>query len=477
MPQKTYVIVGGGIAGLMIARMIRAHRDPGADIVVVERESHFGGQYSCVDYGAEGGCFDHGMHVYYDACIPEVDDLFTSLLPDSDWHFYEQNLKDAAGIFFNGRLQTGTPWVDLRSWPEDKLRSALADILLAVRDAPAAGAPADDAYAWLLRHYGRTLADEVYTPILQKLYFHHPSQLSPQVIKLSAMNRAVLFDEPVMLDLMRSEGLRARLGYPDQYTLPPYRSRNQRAIYPRRYGFHHVMDRLRDVVAGEGTRLLASSMVDGLAVHDARVDSLRIRRQDGSIETIADVAALYWTSGLPPLAKALGVDFSDLAVDGRPAGWYVHFLLDRPPAMDRLYYFYSFEPGTRTFRITNYSAYCPAAASERGWPLCMEFWSNPGDSADMSVVIEAATRELQQYGVIDSPQRIRFRNAVRVGAGAGVPLPTAKNARSLATLRTRIRALGLRNAHAAGVLAEPDVFFVPEVLSDAWHKVAGAPAD
>ena len=106
--QQKFVIVGGGIAGLMISRMIRSQRSKDAEIIVVERESHFGGQYSCVDYGKEGGRFDHGMHVYYDSCIPEVDQLFTSILPADSWNIYEQNLKDVAGIFFNVSMGKGT---------------------------------------------------------------------------------------------------------------------------------------------------------------------------------------------------------------------------------------------------------------------------------------------------------------------------------------------------------------------------------
>ena len=471
MTQKRFVIVGGGIAGLMIARIIRAHRDDRAEIFIIERESHFGGQYSCVDYGADGGRFDHGMHVYYDSCIPEVDKLFTSILPDTEWNVYEQNLKDAAGIFVNGKLQTHTPWVDLRNWPDDQVRAALADLMLAVRDQNLISGSPEDAYSWLIRHYGRILTEHVYVPILQKLYFHHASELSSQVIKISALNRVVMFSEPVMLDLMKSERLRARLGYPDQYTLPPYRSNNQRALYPKQYGFYRAMDRLREVVEEEGARLMPNSTVDNLTMHGDRIDSLRVRSKSGETTEIEGVTELYWTSGLPPLAKSLSVDFADLSVDVRPAGWYVHCLLDKPPAMDRLYYFYSFEPGTRTFRVTNYSAYCPAAATERGYPLCVEFWANPGDSIEVSEVTERATSELVSFGVISGRENIRYCNAVRVGVGGGVPMPTLKNARALAILRARIRELGLANLRPAGVMAEPDVFFVPEVLTDAWHKV------
>ena len=54
-----------------------------------------------------------------------------------------------------------------------------------------------------------------------------------------------------------------------------------------------------------------------------------------------------------------------------------------------------------------------------------------------------------------------------------MPVPTLGNARSLATLRSRIRERGLVNLRPAGVNAEPEVFFAPEVLTDAWQKVMG----
>lgn len=469
--QQKFVIVGGGIAGLMISRMIRSQRSKDAEIIVVERESHFGGQYSCVDYGQEGGRFDHGMHVYYDSCIPEVDQLFTSILPTDSWNIYEQNLKDVAGIFFNDTLQTHTPWVDLRKWPQEQLQGVLGGLWTAISQREESTDPLESAYSWLVRHYGKPLTDLVYVPILEKLYYHHPSELSTQVIKLSAMNRVVLFDEPLMHDLMKSDALRTRLGFPNQFTLPPIRTNGQRALYPKAFGFFRVMDRLRSVVEEEGSLLLADTVVESLAKKQGRIESIRLRSKSGEVREVDGITQVFWTSGLPPLAKSLGIDFSDLAVDMRPPGWYVHFRLDQPPAMDRLYYFYSFQPGTRTFRVTNYAAYCPAATADQGYPLCVELWANPGDSVSVSDAIEQATQELQRFGVIAGKTGIRYCNAERVAAGGGVPLPTLKNAKALSTLRRRIQDLGMANLRTAGVLAEPDVFFVPEVLRDAWNKV------
>lgn len=477
MSQQKFVIVGGGIAGLMIARFIRAYRDAKADIIIIERESHFGGQYTCVDYGSEGGRFDHGMHIFYETCIPQADALFTGIFPDSEWNILIQNWKDAAGIHIHGRLQTNTPWVDLRQWPEEKRHAVIADILLAIESEKNNPAPPPaDAYSWLLHHYGPTLTEEVYAPILRKLYYHDAADIARYAIKITPLNRVVLFDEALMVDLMKSETLRSRLGYPDQYNLPPYRNNNQRGFYPKQFGFYRAMDRLREVVESEGTRLMASTTVEALETSGDKITSLRVKSKDGQTTTLDDVTELYWTSGLPPLAKTMGVQFSDLKSDFRPAGWYVHFQLAESPDMERLYYFYNFEPGTRSFRITNYASYCPAAVTELGHPLCVEFWANPGDTEDKAQIIENATQELEQFGIIKNRSVIRFSNAERVGQGGGMPLPTLNNARDLATLRSRIHERGLSNLRTAGVMAEPDVFFVPEVLTDAWHKVMGTNA-
>ena len=36
-------------------------------------------------------------------------------------------------------------------------------------------------------------------------------------------------------------------------------------------------------------------------------------------------------------------------------------LLNEPPQMSNLYYFFSFQKGTKIYRVTNYAAYCPSA--------------------------------------------------------------------------------------------------------------------
>ena len=48
--------------------------------------------------------FDHGMHLIYESCNPDVDDLYREVMDEQDWHIYAKNEKDIAGLFFWGRL-------------------------------------------------------------------------------------------------------------------------------------------------------------------------------------------------------------------------------------------------------------------------------------------------------------------------------------------------------------------------------------
>ena len=57
------------------------------------------------------------MHNIYDSGIVGLDERVAGLLPEADWQIAEGNARDLAGIFFRGRLQTNSPYIDLRHLP------------------------------------------------------------------------------------------------------------------------------------------------------------------------------------------------------------------------------------------------------------------------------------------------------------------------------------------------------------------------
>ncbi len=467
--QKT-IIAGSGLSALMMARMIKLYRDPDAEIVIIEKEETIGGQYGSFNYG-DNGYFDIGMHIYYESCIPEIDSLFTDLLPESEWNILEGNYKDIQGLFFNGKLQISTPCIDLRKLPEEEWKKYVAEILLTINTNKNKQLPAgSNAYEVLKHHFGPVVTDEIFVPVLEKLYLVHPSNLDELATLFTPISRVALFDKDIMLDLMKSEEIRARICYPDQFTLPPYRTSNYRGFYPKEYGMFRVLEKLRSLLETQGVRFLTSSSVSNLEIENNLAKSVTVKSKTGSTEMIS-VKELFWTAGLPSLAKALKIDMSDIVNERKlTESMYVNFLFDKMPAMDKLFYFFCFDKGYRSFRVTNYSNYCPSASSNRGFPVCVEFWAQEGDSKVEEDIVSLAKAELKAFDIIDDSYKEVF-SKVEKCTGVGFPLPSVTNIGNMNKISKRIKEKSISNIIPTGVLTEKNIFFIKDVLIDAYNKV------
>lgn len=469
MNSKKTVIVGSGLSALMMARMIKKYRDPMADIVILEKEEQVGGQYGSINYG-QYGYFDVGMHIIYETCIPEIDNLFEDLLTEEEWIILDNNYKDIAGIYVNGRLQTDTPYVDLRDCSTEKWREYVAELFQVIRSGKERQLPEEpNSYDLLVNHFGKRITDEIFVPILEKLYFKHPSELAEIANKFTTINRLALFDSATMLDLMKSDEIRARICYPDQLSMPQYRQNTQKGFYPREYGMFRVINRFRKQLEMEGVTFQTSCSITNLQLDQQTITSIEVKGNNGNVESLP-VKELFWTAGLPGLAATLGIPVKDLMFEKKKTeDVYVNLLFDKKPSMGELYYFYPFDTEFRSFRVTSYTNYCPSAAGERGYPVCVEFWAREEDSKTEENLILQACEELKTFGVIDDSYQLLFGKVER--KMAGFPLPSVTNISTMNTINERISKAGITNLTATGVLTGKNVFFIKDVLIDTYNKV------
>ncbi len=470
MSAKINIIVGSGVSALMLAKMIKSYKNSHAKIIVIEREEKIGGQFGSVDYGVNGH-FDYGMHIFYESCIPEIDKLFTSLLPNDEWNILEGNLKDVAGLFVNNKLQRLTPYVDLRNLPEEQLKKYIAELFLNIQNQYGKVLPdGSNAYEILLFRFGKTIADEIFVPILEKLYQVHPSNLDEIATQLTTINRIALFNEDVLLDLIKSPEIRSRVCFPNQYTMPQLRTNSQRGFYPKKYGMFRVLELFKSELEKEGVVFYTGTSINSLNIENDEITSVSIADKNGD-KIIDDIEKIYWTAGLPPLASALKIDLGTLPYDKQlNTAYYINILFDKNPEMDKLYYFYCFDKGYRSFRVTNYTNYCPSANQGRGYPLCVELWAHQTDTTYEQELIELALKELKSFGIIDNSYKVLFSKADKVHGG-GFPLPTLNNIGSMNTIREKIKKRNIKNVVPIGVYASKNVFFIKDVLIDAYSKI------
>ncbi len=466
--DSALIVVGGGLTGLMSALKLR-QKFPSKKIVVIEKSDQIGGKYGSLLY--PGGIrFDNGMHVIYESCNPEVDDLYREVMPESEWNIYANNEKDIAGLFFNGHLQTYSHYVDLRTFPSGVMEKFIGSLFQNLGNSQTS--KAKNAMDFLLSQFGKEVVHSVHRPILKMMYGVDPESLDVFATKVTALERVTLFDPSTMLDLMKSSILRARLAFPDQLNLPEVRENTQKALYPKKFGMSHFIEKLRDYLEAKEVEILTQTDITEIDLQKGVISQITLTNKEWGARSIK-VDKVLWTAGWPSLARQLGVGISDLTFQKGPEMVFINLIFDRPVEMGRLYYFYCYDEGFASFRVTNYVNYCPAAAQDGRFPICVEFWPSKigkkRSELGKDESIRLAMDELRSFGVIGPDHKLIF-SEIEDNVGE-FPMPTIENTEALKLIRNRVTEIGAENIIVAGIMADDGLFFIPDILNDAFAKL------
>jgi hypothetical protein len=229
---------------------------------------------------------------------------------------------------------------------------------------------------------------------------------------------------------------------------------------------YRVVEALNARLRAAGVEILTGAQVQSLELDKARVKILETVIGQRKI-TIAP-ETIVWTSGLPGIASLLGIGISGYRFDPPKKTVVVNLLLSKPPNMGDLYYLYCYEPDCKTFRITNFTAYCEGAPRAGGWPVAVELlMGTPLLDVDRTTLL--AVSELKRFNVLQSEHDVIFSAAEQLAAG--FPMPTINNFNVLSEIRGRIAAAKVSNLTVLGTLSEENVFFQRDVLMQTWRKV------
>jgi protoporphyrinogen oxidase len=464
--DKVILVVGGGIAGLTAAWLLR-RKYPSARVALVERSAHLGGLLTTYDYGRFGR-FDCGMHWITVTGVKDIDDLYLNLLPKRDWVFLEGSRRDLSGLFYSGKLQQNTQFPDLRGFGRERYLACLGDFFANLNQPEIARENS------LLGHartrFGRLIADTVIEPIATKVHGIGADLLDPMARHLPLLDRVVLFDEKIFLDLMASSELRERLAFPEQRRLPLSYSSGRHSYYPRRYGIGRVINALADRLRESGVELLTNTRVCGLDQCKSHINRVEIEHTAGERRVLEPVQRLVWTGDAFPLAGLLGLPPPQRPAPNRRTV-IVSMLLSAPPRMGDLYCFFCADAPHSTYRVTNFSAFCPEAPRAECHPISVELLVNRADSRDQNEYAEQAVREILAFGLIGSPADVVFARAESLGSG--FPSMARDSIRSVETVRDALDGMKVDNLTCGGILAKKDQFFQHDVLIDLHQKIDG----
>jgi protoporphyrinogen oxidase len=434
------VISGAGITGLVSALLLLKKHE-GEDIYLVDKNQEAGGLLRRFDYGPWGS-FDYGMHNMLQTGITEMDELLWGLLPPEEWQLLNGNKRDLAGIFFNGRLQKNSPYIDLRSLPKRDYETCITALWEHFAGAIGSEHSTPSNFEEFAHfRFGEIVSNKTIIPSIEKIFKKKASELDYKASRLTPL---------------------------DRLTLPLDRSSGRNAFYPVKYGIYRIVDSIIDRLQKAGVNLLLGSEIKGIECTNGRITSIQTEHA-GKASKLGSIERLIWTSNIGLLGRFLGLDFTGMRYDKPLNTVVVNLVLDRlPDQMEDLYYFFCYDDDYHTYRITNFANYCKGAYRNGGYPLSIELLMEDDSFAGCDLeklAIEEFTR-LQ----IGSPEtKVLFAKAEVLQSG--FPMPTTNNISSIREIRSGTSDLDLQNLSILGILAKDDLFFQTDVLSHLFDTI------
>ena len=455
------VVVGAGLSGLVTGCLL-ARSGVSAPIIVLEAASEPGGLLRSFD-GGQFGRFDHGMHTFTSANLPDLDEFILGLMPRDEWVVMAGRQRDISGVYFGGQLQRACHYPDLRHLPEHLRSQCIADFCLNLGRAEQ---PAATLESFVTQRFGQQLGEHLFARIVDKLYGMSASELDPVVASVFPLDRIALYDEPDFSDLMGSAHIRSRIAYPEQRNLDLKYASTRYSLYPKKFGSFRLIDALVKRLEQGGGKLLTGARLETIATSGGRVESLTLRRGEETLD-LKSPRQVFWTVGYPMLGRMFGFDAAVKPFESRRKSAVVSVLLDKPVDLGDLYYFWNWDSDFKSYRITNYCGYCPTAARAGGYPVGFEFILEPSDTTDSASLGDLAVRELKAMGLYPKDAKVLFS----IGGVLPVGFPTfsLENRRRLVHYQDQFHALGIANLAVTGIQAEWGIIFQPEVLAHA-HK-------
>ena len=124
--KKINLIVGGGLAGLIIAKKLLFQKKK--DIVLVEATDQLGGLLKSHNY-ENHGAFDMGTHYFANVYGEEINEILQKTLNKEDWSIHKGVRSDLSGVYHNGKWNLDTVFVDLFSYSKEERENFKQTIL------------------------------------------------------------------------------------------------------------------------------------------------------------------------------------------------------------------------------------------------------------------------------------------------------------------------------------------------------------
>ena len=444
--MKTAVVVGGGVAGILSALLLKREYK---QVYLIEKQNQLGGLLNSVqnEYGL---WFDYGTHFLRETGNSDLDGILLKNVSEKNCYILNY-LK--TGNYFQSKLNDQSPFPDLRLLPEPVYHQSIFDLLMAN------GEGKENLFGSLGEQlqacYGKTVTEHFYRPVLKRFYGFDLSELSVNAHHLFGLTRFLAFDVHTTNELKKSSIF-------DQKIAAHHYSERQsglRNFYPKQSGIGDWVKLLNQQLAEEKITVLTNQTIQKIHVQNDSVQTVFVDRH------AIDCDFLVWTLPLPLFLKTASIENYPIPkLPPRLKTRIYNFVFDKPFLTD-LYYICCYDPGFLTYRITLYSN-IPFSSQRKYYHLTVESLLKEGETGAPSAEV---VRELIRMGVVSAGSSPLSHTESVVSEGFPVLLNSfvADSKRLLETMQKKFKN-SIFLGKGVGVN-----FFMNDVLIDVYQTLVG----
>lgn len=440
--NNTALVVGGGIAGLLSAYLLKASY---RKVILVEQGSLLGGLLQSVK-NEHGDWFDCGTHFMGDTGIEELDSLLYGQIVDDTWNKYQYFHSSS---YFSGTLNEANSLVNVNGLPRKEFCEAMIQMLTR----KASNKKFDNLEEQLVDTFGEKFVQVLFKPAMQKLYGVPLKELAVDAHILFGLGRITGFDSETTEQLKMSPVYNEKL---NNYFASDNPS-SKFGYYPKTGGINQWTNKFIKLIKDSGVVIHTNTTVEKLTSEGNSVTEAVLT--DG---TRIDLDHIVWTVPTAFALKAANIPFKSNRPDMRIT--YVINLVYDKPFLSNTHWCQIYDPAVSSFRGTFYSN-VQGELNPGRFPCTMEIVS--GKTYSEGEAIEAAKADLVKIGLVSPDYRCIYANFSPVKQG--FPVLRQSFVKDINTQRnlleekfTNITCLGKSSGKS---------FFMIDVLKEVWETL------
>lgn len=386
---KNIIIVGGGMSGLATARFLAD--DPNNKITIIEKSHEFGGLYTSTR-SKSGYTFDHGSHTVLNTGIEELDNILFEDFKDDEWDVIEGSLKET--VYYKGEHTDNTVCPDARKLPSDLYAKGLAEFMALepISDEP------KNLQDMLDLTYGKTFAQHLIRPIIEKFYSGDFQDLDPKMYKdFLPLSRIILFNDAM------TERLKSIPFFDDRIAWTNFQNGNStiKKYFSKNGGVGVWPELIEKRVRGLGVTMLNNQSVKAISHKDGHISHVTL--EDGQ-HIMCD--ELIWTIPAFACLQAAGLPLPKSEKPILLQSIIYNFVFDKALLKDD-HWIFNYDKDMNIFRVTLYPNLTASKIAEAPHHLTIEVLRHIEDvPQNLDSLWETLFSEAVKMGLVSSDTAI-----------------------------------------------------------------------